>query len=366
MTLVRRVELIRRATWARATWARATWVMVPLFCSLALHSAAAQQDLRPLLDRAQRMERDLSVLQQQVYGGKPPPGGAGAADTEATQAMTVRVSQLESDLRATTGQLEEINFAVGELRQRLDRLVTDLDFRLGALEKIAAGRPGATTGAPVVADTSAPAAAAAVATDPAPAPILGPQPRNLGTIPLSALPPPGAAALPPPPRPQIAGAPGGIAPSGLSPTGLTPMPIAPTQAATTIRLPPGSPKDQYDYAFDLLKRAEYAQAEQALRQFVTTYPNDPLAGNAQYWLAETYYVRNNYSEAAAQFLKGYQTYPQSPKAADNLFKLGLTLTVLGKVQEACSAYQRFDREYASAAGALKRRVVDERQRLGCA
>jgi tol-pal system protein YbgF len=336
--------------------------MVPLFCALALQSAAAQQDLRPLLDRVQRMERDLSVLQQQVYGGKPPPGATGAGDTEATQAMTVRVSQLESDLRASTGQLEEINFAVGELRQRLDRLVTDLDFRLGALEKIAAGRPAAAA-APTVADAGAAAASPAAPSpvtpdavpDAAPAQLLGPQPRNLGTIPLSAMPPPDAAG------PQVAAVPGGIAR-----TGSTPMSIAPTQAATTIRLPPGSPKDQYDYAFDLLKRAEYAQAEQALRQFVTTYPNDALAGNAQYWLAETYYVRNNYSEAAAQFLKGYQTYPQSPKAADNLFKLGLTLTILGKVQEACTAYQRFDREYASAAGALKRRVVDERQRLGCA
>jgi tol-pal system protein YbgF len=363
MSLVRRAETVRWATWA----------LLPLCCSLALHSAAAQQDLRPLLDRVQRMERDLSVLQQQVYGGKPPPSGTagGAGDTEATVAATVRVSQLESDLRTTTGQLEEINFAVGQLRQRLDRLVTDLDFRLGALEKIASGQPAssaaaaapataaATAGPAPVAGIDTPASSPDAPAPDQPAPTLGAPPRNLGTIPLSA------------DRSQTAAAPGGIASSALSPgapgpTAIVPPTQAATQAATTIRLPPGSPKDQYDYAFDLLKRAEYAQAEQALRQFVTAYPHDPLAGNAQYWLAETFYVRNNYSEAAAQFLKGYQTYPQSPKAADNLFKLGLTLTILGKVQEACSAYQRFDREYASAAGALKRRVVDERQRLGCA
>jgi tol-pal system protein YbgF len=195
-------------------------------------------------------------------------------------------------------------------------------------------------------------------TDAAAAPAMGAPPRNLGTIPMGA-----DRAVPPAPGPQTAAAaPGGIAPSALAPTPIAPAAIAPS----AVRLPSGSPKDQYDYAFDLLKRAEYAQAEQALRQFVTAYPRDPLAGNAQYWLGETFYVRNNYAEAAAQFLKGYQTYPQSPKAPDNLFKLGLTLTILGKVQEACSAYQRFDREYANAAGALKRRVVDERQRLGCA
>jgi tol-pal system protein YbgF len=343
---------------------RAAAMLLVIWCGLGVNPAAAQ-DLQPLLERVQRMERDLALLQQQVNGGKPPAGGAAASD--ATVAATVKVAQIESDLRATTGQLEEINFSVGQLRQRLDRLVTDVDFRLSSLEKIASGGAppagaavavappaGAPPGAAAAADTGTVPPAAGASPD-QPTPLLGPQPRNLGTIPLGAVPPPGAVAMPPPPGgPQVAAAPGGIAPTTLTP------------AATMVRLPPGTPKDQYDYAFDLLKRAEYAQAEQALRQFVTTYPTDPLAGNAQYWLAETYYVRNNYSEAAAQFLKGYQTYPQSPKAADNLFKLGLTLTILGKVQEACSAYQRFDREYATAAGALKRRVVDERQRLGCA
>ena len=332
---------------------RASALLLAAGCALAASPAGAQQDLQPLLDRVQRMERDLSLLQQQVYGGKPPPGAVGGpAASDATVAATVRVAQLESDLRATTGQLEEINFAVGQLRQRLDRLVTDLDFRLSALEKVAGLSSG--TGAAAAAPSADAGSAAAPPAAAAPEQALGPPPRNLGTVPLGAIPQPGSGTAAPAPGPQAAAAPGAIPPTALTP------------AASTVRLPGGTPKDQYDYAFDLLKRAEYAQAEQALRQFVQTYPRDPLAGNAQYWLAETFYVRNNYSEAAAQFLKGYQTYPQSPKAADNLFKLGLTLTILGKVQEACSAYQRFDREYASAAGALKRRVSDERQRLGCA
>src|SRR5438552_932304 len=97
-----------------------------LMAAPAIGPALAQQDLRPLLERIQRMERDLSTLQQQVSGGRPPSGGGatGAMDTEATAAATVRLAQLESDLRATTGQFEEINFSVGQLRQRLDRLVS--------------------------------------------------------------------------------------------------------------------------------------------------------------------------------------------------------------------------------------------------
>ncbi|MBI3516356.1 MAG: hypothetical protein HY060_20185, partial [Proteobacteria bacterium] len=128
----------------------------------AIRPVAAQQDLRPLLERIQRMERDLSTLQQQVYGGRPPPS-AGAAggigDTEATAAATVRLSQLESDLRATTGQFEEINFAVGQVRQRLDRLVSDVDFRLQELEKVASGRAPTVAATPPVADAGAAAVA---------------------------------------------------------------------------------------------------------------------------------------------------------------------------------------------------------------
>ncbi len=147
--------------------------------------------------------------------------------------------------------------------------------------------------------------------------------------------------------------------------GAAPQPPAKTDAAVTVKLPKGSVKEQYDFAFDLLKRSEYAQAEQALKQFVAAHPTDALASNAQYWLAETFYVRNNFADAAQQFLAGYQKYPQSQKAADNLYKLGLSLAKLNKNAEACAAFARFQKEYPAAAGGLKGRVTDERTRMKC-
>ncbi|MBL8642785.1 MAG: tetratricopeptide repeat protein, partial [Rhodospirillaceae bacterium] len=64
-----------------------------------------------------------------------------------------------------------------------------------------------------------------------------------------------------------------------------------------VKLPEGTPKAQYDYAFDFLKRQDYASAETAFREFLKRAPKDPLAGNAQYWLGETYYVRGDYQKA---------------------------------------------------------------------
>ncbi|MBI3513120.1 MAG: tol-pal system protein YbgF [Proteobacteria bacterium] len=286
--------------------------IIALCVVVGVPAAAQDSDARALQDRLQRLDRELSGLQQQVYRGRsttpsapPAPAPAAPATLAAAATLQTRIAQIEGELRSTNGQLEEINFAVGDLRQRLDRLVTDLDFRLSALEKTFAQRPP-----PAAAATPAAAAGAAK---------------------------PGAAAQPP----------------------------AKPAAVPAVKLPKGTTREQYDFAFDLLKRTEYVQAEQALKQFVAAHPKDPLASNAQYWLGETFFARNNFGDAAAQYLIGYQKYPQSPRAPEYLYKLGLSLAKLGKTPEACAAFARFQKEYPNAAGAFRGRVADERQKLKC-
>ena len=88
--------------------------------------------------------------------------------------------------------------------------------------------------------------------------------------------------------------------------------------AANVTLPDGTPKQQYEFAFDFLKRQDYPKAESALRDFLKRHPKDPLAGNAQYWLGETYYVRGDFQQAAVEFMAGYQNYPKTNKGPDNL------------------------------------------------
>jgi tol-pal system protein YbgF len=286
-----------------------------LIAAAAWLPAAAQDNgdqVRALQERLRRLDRDLVAVQKQAYrnADSGPPAAAAvpvaaAPDAEQAAATTLdtRIAALESELRATTGQIEETNFAVGEIRERLDRLVNDLDFRLAALEKAFADHP--------------------------PNPAVAPAAARAGTA-------PGAAAA---------------------------APAAATPAV--VKLPKGTPKEQYAYAFDFLKRSEYPQAEQALKEFVAAHPGDALAASAQYWLAETFFARNDFTGAAQQFLTSYQKYPQGPKAPDSLVKLGLSLAKLGKTPEACAAFTRFQNEYPTATGALRGRVADERQRLKC-
>lgn len=130
-------------------------------------------------------------------------------------------------------------------------------------------------------------------------------------------------------------------------------------------LPAGTPKEQYDYAFGILRQADYARAEKALSLFLEANPENELAGNAQYWLGETYYVRGDFEQAAVEFLSGYQTYPTSSKGPDNLLKLGLSMARLGQTDGACTALSRLATEYPSANDTIRRRAQTERARLQC-
>lgn len=130
-------------------------------------------------------------------------------------------------------------------------------------------------------------------------------------------------------------------------------------------LPSGTPQEQYNYAFGLLRQADYAGAEVALKQFLQRYPNDPLAGNAQYWLGETYYVRKDYNSAAIAFAEGYRKYPNGGKGPDSLLKLGMSLAEVGQKPQACQALGQLEREFPKASANISERAKVERQRLEC-
>ena len=146
-------------------------------------------------------------------------------------------------------------------------------------------------------------------------------------------------------------------------------PIAPDQVAVApppaVELPAGTPREQYDFARSLLNQARYDEAESAFRSFVDLHGDAPLAGNAQYWLAETYYVRGRYQEAAMTYLDGYETYPNGSKAPDNLLKLGISLARLGQRDEACDAFTRMQEAFPNAPRPILQRARRERDGAGC-
>jgi tol-pal system protein YbgF len=345
--------MLRRST---APHSRSTLLLMVL--TIALPTQAARSQDRAMQDRLDRLERDLSMLQRQVYrsagGSVVPPGSSGAVDSE------LRMDRIETQMRELTGRVEDAINGVEQLRRRLEQVNSDIDVRFGQGQP--APPPPRSAGGGAVATATA------------------------GTLPARGVPPAASAAPvaprnpPMPPGTPVPPPPFTYTPTGLgtltppkSPGGPQPFTPEPENAATggAIRppssggLPAGSASEQYNFAFGLLKQADYPAAETALKSFIRQHPNDGLAGSAQYWLGETYFARGNYAEAAIAFAEGYKRYPKGTKAADDLLKLGMSLARVDQKQNACTALAQLDRDFPNPGNTIKERAKDEKKRLGC-
>ena len=145
-------------------------------------------------------------------------------------------------------------------------------------------------------------------------------------------------------------------------------PPAPTSTQTAA-LPPStggaSSKQLYETAYGYLLQQDYASAQAGFSDFLKTYPKDPLAPNALYWLGETHYVQRNYADAAEAFDLVISAYGSSNKAPDAQLKRGMSLAQLGKKQDACAAFRELSTKFPSAPPLLKSKADGERQRAGC-
>jgi tol-pal system protein YbgF len=309
---------------------------------------AQQPDLRTLMDRMDRLQRDMDVMQRNLARGTtgapapsaaPPPAIGPAAGTSGAfvEQTEVRLSQLEGQMRELTGKLEEALFRANQIQQRLDRLVGDVDFRLGQLER---GGAPAGQAAPAPAAPEPPTGSAVQA--PRAGANVAPGEQRLVLV-------PGQPPTAPTQQAQAGGAPA---------------------AASQVALPAGPPEVQYEFAYGLYQQAvqdrgDFGRAESALRQFVTTHPQHRNAGDAQYWLGETFYARRDWNAASREFAAQFRAYPQHAKAPDSLLRLGQSLGQLNRRTDACGTLAELDRRHPNASQSIKIAATRERQRLQC-
>jgi tol-pal system protein YbgF len=276
--------------------------------------------------KLERLERDLQVMQQQVYkgGARMPAGNAAAVNGN----YETRLSEMEEQMRRLNGKIEELQHGQNQVNQQLPARIQRLEDKIIQLEQ---QRPAVAVAPPATAPAVAPAA------QPAPATAVQPAQPNVNAA--------AAAAA------QAAAA-GATAPAA---------PAAPAVAAT----PTTAAQAEYHQAFQLLNQARFQEARTMLQGFTQKHPGDPLIGNAYYWLGETYYVEKDFPKAADNFRKGFEASPEGQKASDNLLKLGLSLSMLGKTPEACVVYTQLGKRFPNLTGAVRQKLDQEKLRLSC-
>ena len=314
--------------------------------ALSSTTFAQQQNIQPLLDRLERLERDIRTLNVQLSRGeKPTPfasssGSVTAADVTAIARLGARMDGFEMDTRAATGTVEFVNHQIVQINERLEKLVSDVDYRLSALEERNGqnGKQGA--GSPGISAGSSPGGVQIVAP--------ASESQSLGTVSLTE--------VDKIEKSKVAKLAGSNVALGQNPV----QPASPKRV-----LPAGTVKEQYTFAINLLRQTNYEQAEVALKEFLIAHRDDDLASNARYWLGETYYVRRSYQDAAQVFFESFSKDTKGPKAADSLLKLGMSLAGLDKNEEACATFSKVLEDFPKALDGLKKSVSRQRKRNSC-
>lgn len=293
-------------------------LLLPVF---TVAPTALAQDVSALSARIERLERDITFMQRQVYkgGATADPNALAAAGGANTGNLQVQLTQIQEQMRALQGQIEQINYKTIQTAAELKRLSEDVDFRLQRLEQSAS-------------------AASPVTDDVAPTNTSEPveKPKKSQGFDINA--------------------------DGSSPATYQPA----ADPSPSSQKEPTSAGEYYNNAFKLLNDKNYTDAAAAFEHFIKKYPKDNLIPNAYYWLGESYYARQNYAKAAEGFRKGYESAPKGQKAADNLLKLSLSLANLKRTDEACIVLKQVTIQYGSSAKTTAAKATAERNRLRCA
>lgn len=302
---------------------------LPLIALLVAAWPAKAASVDELEERIERIQRQMQDLQEEIYrngGGAPGTSGGGSFDTSTNQ----RINDMEQSLRTLTGQVEQLAFEVRSLREQVERLDREMQFRLGALEGAAGIAP------PVSGDgTGGDAGTGGTTTD---------YPSGGGTLEIPGADNPG----------DVTSGPTTLGPSGGGVLGEIPV------------SPPGTPAEaQYQSGMDLLSRAQYEQAQAQFRQLVAEFPDSEYAPDAQYFISDIYFVQGMNEEAARGFAEFVKNYPSARRGADAMLKLGLALFALGRNDDGCTILGAIRDKFPDASDAVTSRADREARKNGC-
>ena len=349
-------------------------------CFVISPALAQNQNADLIANQLSRIQRDLQALNRQVFknsaNGNQSKTYNNVKGSSSNNAYIIRVedrlSQLENAIKENTNTVENNANTLNQISARLDSLGNDINFRITSIEQ----RLNFLTRNPQAAqqDMAFPSSPSSVQQLTPPRLTAVPRPKGVHQIGPST----GGVTLGNPQgtlgtitqrdlntarRQNSANAIGTID-QALRPTNLGAA-VSQQSKLPESNLPAGTPKEQYKFAFGLVRKQEFSDAVKALEEFIKTYPTEPLTTNARNWLGRTHYVRKDYRSAIEVFLAAYKVQPKGKKAADNLFRLGLSLAALKKNKEACATFYKLDQDFPDSNSIIKKQLVLQRKKIGC-
>ena len=270
-------------------------------------------------------------------GAPVPPAVLGAPSSDRAPVVLAqstdpvfRIGQLEEQLRALNGRVEELGFQLLQMQEQMRQMQEDNEFRFQELEKTGSQRGDAGPSAiqpGVEQSTTASTDQTGQGT--------GTPPVDLGTIQFN----------------DNGDLIGGI--------------IQPTEPGGAETASLTAPEDIYQAGYNHMLAGDYALAEQVFQQYVGSFPDGERAPDAMFWLGEAQYSQANYQASAQTFLEAHKQYPAADKGADTLLKLGMSLAKLDNRDTACATLREVLIRYPGASAAVRAKVSEEQIQASC-
>ena len=252
-------------------------------------------------------------------------GAQTAASNDALSLLLDQNRQLQTEIQALRGMVEEQGFEIRKLQRDSLSRYTDMDDRLRSLETSAAAQPSM----PIGASTS---------------PGIGGQPSAPGT------------------RTDAMPTIGGVRDPGSAdtPTTLsaTTAPTAPLTAADTASsrssritsrgtLQPAVLSEQqlYQMAYDSVINSNFERSIAEFDQYLSIYPQGRFVTNAHYWKGQAYLYLNRYDEARDSYEIILEQFQESAKLPDAMYGLGMAYQGLGNIPQARQLLNEIKRRF---------------------
>jgi len=306
-------------------------LLISIFLFFANISFAQQDKMNELLDRLEKIQKDIQTLEKAVYSKNASLPSDNVVVNEALTRQLSKISELEKQIQQMTSKFEENNYKLQQLSDRLNKVSNDSQLRFQQLENNKVISEKVSTPKEVILEKT-PAVKKketnilnSEEVDKEEENVVQEKPVQSENIKLKEK----------------------------------------VNKPKTKILPKVSIAEQYKYAMNIMKSGDFEKAEIAFKEFVDTHSKHELAGSAQFWYGETFYIRQLYEDAAAAFLDGYQKYPNSPKASENLLKLGVTLAELGEIEQGCKMIINLKKAYPKTDAAILQKSSYEKKRFNC-
>jgi len=97
-------------------------------------SFAQQDKMNELIDRLEKIQKDIQTLEKAVYSKNATLPSDNVVVNEALTRQLAKISELEKQIQEMTSKFEENNYKVQQLSDRLNKVSNDNQFRLQQLE----------------------------------------------------------------------------------------------------------------------------------------------------------------------------------------------------------------------------------------